>query len=269
MGMLMQGLEFVRTYIDDLLVTTKATWEDHLEKLKKVFKRLQQTALKVNANKSHFGQHDMEYLGYWISRKGIQPVATKVQAIVNMQPPKTIRQIRRFVRMINFYKDMWQQISHLLAPLTTLCSPKAKFKWTEKEQTAFEEIKRVISKETILSYPDFSQPFHIHTDSSNYQMGSVISQHGHPIAFFSKKLRDAQLNYTTSEQELLAIKETLREFRNILLGQQIIIHTDHKNLLYANQTTDRILRWRLFMKEIGTKFRHISGKKNVVADTLS
>ena len=89
MSTLMSDLEFVRTYIDDLLVTTMSTWEDHLECLELVFQRLTNAGLKVNAKKSFFGRPELEYLGYWISRQGIQPIAKKVEAIQNIAAPKT------------------------------------------------------------------------------------------------------------------------------------------------------------------------------------
>ena len=119
---------------------------------------------------------------------------------------------------------------HIIAPLTKLTSKKVPFVWEEKHQKAFETIKMVLSKETLLRYPDFSKEFEIHTDASKSQIGAVISQDGKPIAFYSRRLSDCQTRYTTTERELLAIVETLKEFRNILLGQKIVIHTDHKIL---------------------------------------
>ena len=118
--------------------------------------------------------------------------------------------------------------SHIIAPLTKLTSNKVPFVWEEKHQKAFETIKMVLSKETLLRYPDFSKEFEIHTDASKSQIGAVISQAGKPIAFYSRRLSDCQTRYTTTERELLAIVETLKEFRNILLGQKIVIHIDHK-----------------------------------------
>ena len=120
-------------------------------------------------------------------------------------------------------------------------------------------------------YPRFDQPFVIHTDASNYQLGAVIAQNGGPIAFFSRKLNSAQKKYTTIEQELLSIVETLKEFKNILWGHRIVVYTDHKNLVHETllMSSDRVMRWRLLLEEFGPEFRHIPGEKNVVADTLS
>jgi hypothetical protein len=97
-------------------------------------------------------------------------------------------------------------------------------------------MKQIISKETLLSYPDFNKPFIIHTDASHTQLGAVISQNDKPIAFYSRKLKPEQTRYSTTERELLSIVETLKEFRNILLGQQIVVHTDHKTSLVKTST---------------------------------
>ena len=129
--------------------------------------------------------------------------------------------------------------------------------------------KRIIAKETILAHTDFSQPFVIHTDASHYQLGGVISQNNRPIAFHSGKLNDAQTRHTTTERELLSIVETLKAHRNIPLGQRIIVHTDHKNLVCKTFNTERVMRWRLLIEEFGPELRHIKGELNIAADLLS
>jgi transposase InsO family protein len=270
MTTLTQDLEFVRVYLDDLLIISRSDWHDHLDKLRAVLDRLQAAGLKVNATKSSFGADQLEYLGYIISREGIQPVPKKVHSILGMSPPTTQRQCRRFIGMVNYYRDMWSKRSELLAPLTELCGKSAKkFQWTPRHQQAFDEIKKVLSKEVMLTYPNFSEPFDIHTDASDIQLGAVISQNNKPIAFYSRKLNAAQRNYTTTERELLAIVETLKEFRNILLGQKIRVFTDHDNLTKNNFTSSRVMRWRLILEEYGPEILYIPGKKNVVADALS
>jgi len=129
--------------------------------------------------------------------------------------------------------------------------------------------KRIIAKETLLAYPNFNKPFQIHTDASHYQLGAVVSQDGKPIAFYSRKLNPAQTRYMTTERELLSIVETLKEYRNILLGQQIKVFTDHKNLVYKHFNTERVMRWRLLLEEVGPKLAYVKGANNIVADALS
>jgi hypothetical protein len=144
--------------------------------------------------------------------------------------------------MINYYRDMWQKRSHMLAPITGLVSPLVKYKWGEEEQKAFDEIKKKVSTETLLTFPDFEKEFHVYTDASNKQLGAVIMQEGKPLDFYSRNLNSAQICYTTGEQELLSIVESLKEVRDILLGQQVILHTDHLNILYGKFSNDRITR---------------------------
>ena len=133
---------------------------------------------------------------------------------------------------------MWIHRADVLAPLSALMSEKNKFQWTPEAQQAFENVKRIVARETLLAYPDFTKPFHIYTDASKHQMGAVIVQDGKPIAFYSKKLSPAQTRYTTTERELLSIVETCKEFRTILLGHEIIVHTDHLNLTYKQQNIE-------------------------------
>ena len=213
---------------------------------------------QANVRKCFFAEEELEYLGYYLTRNGIQPQPKKVEAILRLQPPKSRRQLRHFLGMVNYYRDMWRRRSHLIAPLTSMVSKDSKWVWGPEQQKAFDAIKQLISKETLLAFPDFSKTFHVHTDASDYQLGAVISQDGRPLAFYSRKLNSAQKRYTTGEQELLSIVETLKEFRNILLGQRIVVHTDHKNIIYGNLTNDRIARWRLLLEEYGPEIQAYS-----------
>ena len=114
----------------------------------------------------------------------------------------------------------------------------------EKEhQEAFDHIKRIMGREILLSYPNFNEPFEIFTDASATQLGALIAQQNKPVAFYSRTFTATQTRYTTIERELLSIVETLKEFRNILYGHQVIVWTDHKNLTFKNFTTERVLRW--------------------------
>jgi Reverse transcriptase (RNA-dependent DNA polymerase) len=112
MSTLMQGLDYVRAYIDDILAITNGDWYDHLDKLELMFQRLQQAGLKVNARKSFFGCPELEYLGYKITHTTIEPLTKKVKAILAIQPPKTKRQLHRFIGMVNYYRDFWRAKSN-------------------------------------------------------------------------------------------------------------------------------------------------------------
>ena len=128
MSELLAGLDTVRVYIDDILHMTKGSFADHLEGLEKVFKRLESVGLKVNFTKSSFAKGSLDYLGYHISRTGITPIPKKIEAIRAIKTPKTRKQLRSFLGIINFYRDMWSQRASLLAPLSALTSVKVPFK---------------------------------------------------------------------------------------------------------------------------------------------
>ena len=148
---------------------------------------------------------------------------------------------------------------------------RAQKKWTDELESAFQEAKQMASKSTMLTYPDWSKPFDIHTDASDFQLGAVISQEGKPIAFFSRKLNSAQKNYTTTKKELLSIVECVKEFRNILFGYHIRVFLDHKNLVHAATMlqSQRVMWWRLILEEFGPDIQHIKGEDNIVADAIS
>ena len=148
---------------------------------------------------------------------------------------------------------------------------KVPWHWDEVHQKAFEDIKEVIARDVVLAYPDFSKPFEIYTDACTRQLGAVITQNNRPIAFFSRKLSDTQQKYSVTEQELLAIIETLKEFKGMLWGQEIKVFTDHKNLTRdaLGSTSDRVYRWRLLLEEFSPEIVYIKGINNTVADAIS
>ena len=119
----------------------------------------------------------------------------------------------------------------------------------------------MIGREVFLAYPDLDDMFEIHNDASKLQIGAVISQKGKRIAFYSWKMNSAQQNYTTTEKELLSIVSSLKEFPNILLGHQLTVYTDHKNLTYNFLNTERVMCWRLILKEFCPELKYIKGEK--------
>ncbi len=170
--------------------------------------------------------------------------------------------------MVQYYRDMWARRSEMLAPLTDLVgecketktprmneTKKKPWRWDPIHQEAFDDVKTAIAKETVLAYPDFLKPFEVYTDASSMQLGAVITQDNRPIAFFSRKLSKTQQQYSVTEIELLAIVETLKEFKGMLWGQDIKVYTDHKNLTRdaLGLTSDRVYRRRLLLEEYAPK----------------
>jgi hypothetical protein len=271
---LMVGLDFVRAYLDDVLVATKGSYQEHLLNLEQVLVKLDTANLRINIEKCTFATQEFEYLGYLVTTAGIRPLPSKVEAILQLKAPKTLKQLRSFLGLVNYYRDMWKRRSHLLTPLTEVTKvPRGSktFKWAEAQDKAFHEVKKVITQNALLKFPDFNKVFDIHTDASDYQLGAVISQEGQPIAFYSRKLTETQRNYTVGEREMLSIVETLNEFRTMLLGYRIKIYTDHENLtrLTTVSKSPRIQRWRWTIEEFGPTIEYIKGPRNVVADALS
>jgi hypothetical protein len=134
----------------------------------------------------------------------------------------------------------------------------------------FDTIKAAITKEVVLAYPDFSKPFEIYTDTFSTQLGAMIAQDNRPIAFFSRKLSKTQQKYSVMEIELLAIVETLKEFKEILWGKSIKVFTDHINLTRdaLGLTSDKVYQWRLLLEEYAPKIIYIKGRHNTVADAI-
>ena len=270
MSSLFTDMPHIVVYQDDILVLTNGTFEKHCQDLRQVLDRLAANNLQVNAAKSSFCKRETEYLGFMLTPDRIKPQQSKIEAILKIAPPRTVKQVRSFVGMLNHYKEMIPKRSHLVTPLTELTKKTSKtFKWETKHQEAFDSLKRELARQVILAYPDFTKTFEIYTDASKYQIGAVITQENKPIAFYSRKLTDCQTRYTVTELELPALVETLREYRSILLGQKIVVYTDHKNLTFANFTTDRVTRWRLIVEEYGPKIAYLPSKTNIIADALS
>ncbi len=169
MSELMESLEFVRAYLDNLLCISKLSLKDHLEKLEVVLRQLCNAGLKVNAAKLTFCALEIEYLGYVLTRDGIEPQSNKVQAILMIKPLAGVKQLRHFLGMVQYYRDLWERGSDMLAPLTSLVGECGQTKSTiakgtkkvpwhldEVHQGAFDHLKATIAKDVVLAYPDYS-----------------------------------------------------------------------------------------------------------------
>ena len=264
----LRDLPEVDVYIDDIGIFSNS-WGEHLESVRKVLKLLTKANFTVNPLKCEWGVQETDWLGYWLTPHGLKPWQKKIDAILAIDKPKSVTELRSFIGGVTFYRDMFQRRSHILAPLTKQVGQKS-LSWTQECQRAFDAIKAVLAEQTFLKYPDHNKPFNIYCDASNLQLGAAICQDNCPVAFYSRKLTDAQRNYTVGEKELLSVVETLKEYRTMLYGApEIHIFTDHRNNTFQKFNTQRVLRWRLFLEEYGPTFHFIDGEKNTLADMLS
>ena len=268
MTQVLDGLD-VDFYMDDITILSE-TWDEHIDLLQQVLRRLQDAGFTINPMKCEWAIEETDFLGHWMTPDGIKPWKRKVEAILKMKPPTNVKELCSFLGLVSYYRDMWPCRTHVLAPLTAITG-KGAFQWNAQHQQAFETMKSIVAADALLAYPDPKKPFDVETDASDYQLGAVIKQNGHPIAYYSQKLNSAQKNYTTIEKELLSIVETFREFRSILLGSQVCVYTDNQNLTHklTSFTTQRVLRWRLLLEEFQPTFHYKQGITNFIADALS
>ena len=267
---LFREMEEVSVFIDDIGVFDNS-FDEHMSTLDKVLKILEDNNFKVNPLKCKWCIKETNYLGYWMTPEGLKPWKKKIDAILRMERPTNVTELRSFLGAVGYYHDMFPHRSHILAPLTrqTGGDKKAKIAWNDECELAFKQMKALLAEDVLLAYPDYNLPFDIYTDASDYQLGAVIMQNGRPIAFYSRKLTSAQMNYTVMEKEQLSMVETLKAYRSMLYGADIRIHTDHKNLTYTKLNSRRVLRWRLLMEDYNPTFYYIPGKRNAIADSLS
>lgn len=279
MNILVQPLEGVEAYLDDLVVFSD-DWQSHLERLEQLLKALQKYNFTVNLQKCDFGKAQIKYLGFKIGKGLVAPDQLKVQAILNFPSPQDRKALQRFLGMATYYRRFCPNFAQVASPLTRLTSPKYKFNWDENCEQAFKRLKRFLSSAPVLRAPNFQIPFTLHVDASDAAIGAVLLQsfqNGnilHPICYFSYKLKEYQRSYSTIEKEALALVLSLEHF-DVYLGYTphvINIYSDHNPLTFINSMKSknvRILRWALRIQPYRISIFHIKGSSNVLADALS
>jgi hypothetical protein len=201
---------------------------------------------------------------------------SKVDAVMKWPQPKNIHDIRSFLGLAGYYRRFVKDFSKLASPLTNLLHKNIPFKWTEKQEAAFTELKQAVSTAPVLIVPDPNQPYVVVTDASGFAIGAALCQdHGNgqqPCAYISRKMNNHEVNYPVHEQELLAIIHALREWRHYLHGNQFTVITDHRSLQYLQtqpHLSARQVRWSEFLQQFDFIVTYRAGKENHVADALS
>lgn len=284
MHQVLRGLdESTFSYVDDLLIYSPDE-ESHKCHLHEVFKRLTEYGLCINTEKCEFGKENLNFLGYQVSAAGIQPPTEKTEAISTFPKPKTVEELRRFLGMLNFYRDALPKQADKQMELNKYLHnakkrDKSLIQWTSAAEEAFEQCRDSIKEAATLSHPIPGAPLHIMTDASDTCMGAVLQQQQgticKPIAFFSKNLSDTQKKYSVYDRELLAIYTAVKHFRRYIEGQVVKIFTDHRPLTYAltkppsSNDTPRRERQLQFISQFCIDIYYVKGEDNTVADALS
>lgn len=276
MTVAMAGLnnEKALIYLDDLICFGRSL-DIHNKNLIDIFERLRKVNLKVNPSKCQFLKKELLYLGHLVSSKGVQPDPEKTKVIKNYPKPQSSDEVKRFVAFANYYRKFVPNFAEITIPLNKLCRKGVKFEWTNECENAFKHLKELLCNPPILQYPDFSteSEFILHTDASGKAIGVVLcNKNDLPIAYASRTLNKAEVNYPTIEKELLAIVWAVRYFRPYLFGKHFKIFTDHKPLVYLfsmSNPSSRLLKFRLTLEEYNYTIEYVRGTSNVAADALS
>ncbi|KAL0886173.1 hypothetical protein Bca101_010156 [Brassica carinata] len=267
--------DIVEVFMDDFSVYG-SSFSACLSNLCRVLQRCEDTNLVLNWEKCHFMVKEGIVLGHKISEKGIEVDKAKIEVIVNLPPPKTVKDIRSFLGHAGFYRRFIKDFSKIARPMTKLLCKEAAFSFDEDCLEAFKKIKGDLVSAPIVQPPDWDLPFEIMCDASDFAVGAVLGQKKdgktHVIYYASQTLNDAQMRYATTEKEMLAIVFAFEKFRSYLVGSKVIVYTDHaalRHLLAKKDAKPRLLRWILLLQEIDLEIRDKPGIENGVADHLS
>jgi len=266
---------FLEIFMDDFSVFG-STFEECLHHLTLVLVRCKEKNLVLNWEKCHFMVKQGIVLGHVISHRGIEVDKAKVDLISNLPPPRTVKEVRSFLGHAGFSRRFIQNFSKIARPLCKLLVKEAPFIFDEDCKKAFGALKKILTSTPIIRGPSWGTPFEIMCDASDYAVGAVLGQRidklPHVIYYASRTLNDGQLNYSTTEKELLAVVFALDKFQSYLLGSKVIIYSDHATLKYLFSKKDaksRLIWWILLLQEFNIEIRDKKCSENVVADHLS
>ncbi|CAM8930795.1 unnamed protein product [Rhodiola kirilowii] len=265
----------IEVFMDDFSIHG-SSFDDCLTNLSHVLSRCIETNLVLNWEKCHFMVQEGIVLGHLVSKRGLEVDKAKIQVIEQLPPPTNQKGIRSFLGHAGFYRRFIKDFSKIARPLTHLLCNDVEFNFDEGCLEAFEKLKKNLVSAPIVQPPNWDLPFELMCDASDYAIGAVLGQRVekklHVIYYVSKVLDSAQLNYTTTEKELLAVVYAFEKFRPYLVATKTIVYTDHAAIKYLMAKKDakpRLIRWVLLLQEFDIEIRDKKGVENVVVDHLS
>jgi hypothetical protein len=247
-----------------------------LANLSKILHRCHEVHLVLNWEKCHFMVNEGIVLGHVVSNRGIEVDRAKIEVIEGLPPPINVKGVRSFLGHAGFYRRFIKDFSKIARPMTELLAKDTPFVFSSSCLVAFEALKKALVSAPIIQPPDWSVPFELMCDASDFAVGAVLGQRKegklHAIHYASKTLDQAQMNYSTTEKELLAVVFSIEKFRTYLVGSKVIVYSDHAALRYLLKKKDakpRLIRWILLLQEFDLEIRDKPGSENSVADHLS
>ncbi|CAN6720941.1 unnamed protein product [Malus baccata var. baccata] len=250
----------IEIFMDDFSVFGNS-FDNCLDNLTLILKRCVETNLVLNWEKCHFMVKQGIVLGHIISEKGIEVDKSKIDLVRYLPSSTSVRDVRSFLGHAGFYQRFIKDFSKIAQPLCCLLQNEVSFEFNEACDQAFNHLKDLLTTTPILTPPDWSIPFEL-----------MKNKLPHVIYYASRTLNDAQLNYSTTEKELLAVVFALDKFRSYLIGTKVIVFTDHASLKYLftkKEAKPRLIRWMLLLQEFDIEIKDKKGNDNVVADHLS
>jgi len=268
--------EIVLVYLDDTLVMSR-TPEEHEKHLRTVLEVLRQHKLKVKLSKCELNIPELHFHGHVVGREGVKVDPLKVAVIAKWPVPKNLKESQAFLGLGNYFHKFVNHFSTMVAPLTALTSKDTARQymwddWGQAELTTFEQLKEALISAPVLVVPDRDQPFQVHTDASVVGTGGVLVQGGRVVAYTSSKFTQAEVNYATTKQELLALVRALQAWRCYLeMCTETELLTDHNPLVYLQtqkMLSRRQARWMEFLSRFPFVIKFTPGRTHV-ADSVS
>ncbi|KAG8491253.1 hypothetical protein CXB51_014429 [Gossypium anomalum] len=228
--------------------------------------------LYAKFSKCEFWLREVTFLGHVVSAEGIKVDPRKIEAILEWKPARSVSEIRSFLGLAGYYRRFVEGFSVMAAALTKLIRKGVPFVWTEKQQKAFERLKKFLTEVPVLIQPESGKDFTVYSDASHVGLGCALMQEGKVVAYASRQLKPHEGNYPTHDLELAAVIFALKIWRHYLYWERCIIYTDHKSLKYLltqKELNLRQRRWIELLKDYDYSIEYHPGKANVVADALS
>lgn len=275
MEKLLAKCEGCLNYVDDIIIYGD-TEENHNIRLKAVLDTLRDNNVALNVGKCVLGVKQIKFLGHVLSESGISPSIDKIKDIQNFRSPKTAEEVRSFLGLVNYVGKFIPDLATLTYELRILMKKETEFRWSDKQQAAFEILKKALTSDAVLGYFDKNDRTRIFVDASPVAVGGVLMQQNsrgwRVIAYASKSLSDVEKRYSQTEKEALALVWGPERFHFYVFGKFFELITDHKALevLFApmSKPCARIERWVLRLQSYQFKVIYRSGKLNI-ADSLS